>query len=205
MARTVPYVLPTFESKTQREEDLMPRIEPIDARDAEGKSRALLEGVHRKLGMTPNLTRTMARSSATLAGYLDLSRALATGSLSPREREQIALAVAETNGCGYCLAAHSAAGKLVGMSELEVRDARRGCATTKREELILTFAGEVLRQRGRVSDETLRRVRAAGITDGEITEIVATVALNVLTNYLSEVAGSEVDFPVAAALETTSA
>ncbi len=91
------------------------------------------------------------------------------------------------------------------MSELEVRDARRGCATTGREELILTFAGEVLRERGRVSDQTLRRIRTAGITDGEITEIVANVALNVMTNYLSEVAGTEVDFPVAAALETASA
>ena len=180
----------------------MPRIEPIDPRDAEGRTRELLDDVHRKLGMTPNLTKTMARSAATLAGYLGLSEALDDGALSRREREQIALTVAETNGCGYCLAAHSAVGKLVGLSELELRDARRGSATIKREELILTFAGEVLRERGHVCDDALRRIRAAGITDGEITEIVANVALHVFTNYLSQVAGTEVDFPVAVSLET---
>ena len=152
--------------------------------------------------MTPNLTRTMAHSAATLGGYLGLGGALAEGELSQREREQIALAVAEVNGCGYCLAAHSAVGKLVGLSELEVADARRGTATSKREHVILEFAGEVLAQRGRVSDEALRRVRDAGATDGEITEIVANVALNVFTNYLTEVAGTEVDFPAAPPIET---
>ncbi len=180
----------------------MTRIEPIDPRDSDGTTRDLLDGVRRKLGMTPNLTRTMARSAATLGGYLGLSGALDGGALSRREREQIALAVAETNGCGYCLAAHSAAGKLVGLSELELRDARRGSATGKREDEILRFAVEVLARRGRVSDNALHRVRQAGVTEGEITEIVANVALHVFTNYLNLVARTEVDFPAAPALET---
>jgi uncharacterized peroxidase-related enzyme len=181
----------------------MPRIEPTDRRKARGKCGELLEAVQRKLGMTPNLTLTMARSEATLAGYLGLSGALAEGALSAREREQIALAVAESNGCGYCLAAHSAMGKIVGMSELELLDARRGAATVKREKAILAFAGAVLTHRGRVSDEALQRVRQAGLSDGEITEIVANVALHVFTNYLNLVARTEVDFPTAPALEVT--
>jgi len=183
----------------------MPRIRPVDPRKAEGKSRELLETVRHKLGMTPNLTRTMARSAATLGGYLGLGGALAEGDLSQREREQIALAVAEANACDYCLAAHSAVGKLVGLSELDVVDARRGTATSKREEVILRFAGEVLERRGRVSDEALRRVRDGGVTDGEITEVVANVAFNLFTNYLNEVASTEVDFPAAPPLETANA
>ena len=94
--------------------------------------------------------------------------------------------------------------KLFGLSELELRDARRGSATATREAAILTFAGEVLAHRGRVSDDALRRVRQAGLTDGEITEIVANVALHVFTNYLNLVAGTEVDFPAAPVLETAS-
>ena len=180
----------------------MPRIDPIDPRKAEGKTRELLDAVQRQLGMTPNLPKTMAHSTATLSGYLGLSQALAGGTLSPREREQIALAVAQANGCGYCLAAHSAAGKLAGLSELELRDARGGTATGPRENAILAFTGGVLEHRGRVSDDALRRVREAGVSEGEITEIVANVALHVFTNYLNQVAQTEVDFPAASALET---
>jgi uncharacterized peroxidase-related enzyme len=180
----------------------MPRIEPIDLQQAAGKTREQLDAVRRKLGMSPNLTRTMARSEATLTGYLGLSGAVSAGSLSRREREQIALTVAEANDCGYCLAAHSAAGKLAGLSELEVRDARRGIATSTRENAVVVLARQVLAERGRVSDETLRRVRQAGITDGEITEIVANVALRVFTNYLNLVAQTDIDFPVASALDT---
>lgn len=180
----------------------MPRIEPIDPRKAEGTTREQLDAVRSKLGMTPNLTRTMARSTASLAGYLGLSGALADGALAAREREQIALAVAEFNGCGYCLAAHSAAGKLAGLSELEVLDARGGSATGTRENAILAFAGAVLRERGSVSDTALRRVREAGLTEGEITEVVANVALHVFTNYMNQVAQTTVDFPPARALQT---
>ncbi|HSR71176.1 MAG TPA: carboxymuconolactone decarboxylase family protein [Kiloniellales bacterium] len=179
----------------------MSRIERISPQKAEGTIRELLEAVRRKLGMTPNLIRTMACSAATLAGYLGLNEALGKGALSSREREQIALAVAQANGCQYCLAAHTAFGKLLGLSELEVCDARRGSATAKREDAILKFAGEVLARRGRVPDHELDRVRRAGLTDGEITEIVANIALNVFTNYLTEVAATEVDFPSAAAAE----
>ncbi|HSR54158.1 MAG TPA: carboxymuconolactone decarboxylase family protein [Acidobacteriota bacterium] len=179
----------------------MSRIERINPQKAEGTIRKLLEAVRRRVGMTPNLIRTMACSAATLAGYLGLDEALGKGALSSREREQIALAVAEANGCGYCLAAHTASGKLFGLSELEVCDARRGSATAKREDAILKFAGEVLARRGHVRDNELRRVRRAGLTDGEITEIVANVALNVFTNYMTEVAATKVDFPPAAVVE----
>jgi uncharacterized peroxidase-related enzyme len=181
----------------------MPRIEAIDPQDAQERTAQLLDGVQRRLGMTPNLIRTMAHSSATLSGYLDLSRALGRGALAAREREQIALAVAEIHGCDYCLATHSAMAKLVGLSELEVLDARRGLATSTRENAILVFAGELLARRGRVSDEVLRRVREGGLTEGEITEIVANVALHVFTNYLGEAARTEPDFPAAPVLETT--
>ena len=183
----------------------MPRIEAIDPTRAEGKSRDLLDAVRAKLGMTPNLTRTMAHSPATLAGYLGLSGAVADGSLSPREREQIALAVSETNGCDYCLAAHAAVGKIVGLSELEIADARRGSATSSRENAILSFTRDLLDQRGAVTDESLARVRDAGVSEGEITEVVANLALHVFTNYLNRLAQTEVDFPAAPPLESAKA
>ena len=180
----------------------MARINPIAPQQAQGKSRELLDAVREKLGMVPNLIKTMAHSPATLGAYLGMSGALADGKLSPREREQISLSIAETNGCNYCLAAHSAIGKLAGLSELEIRDARLGTSPSSRDNAILTFAREVMNERGRVSHEALTRIRQAGLDDGEITEIIAGVALNFFTNSLNLVAQTELDFPAAATLET---
>ena len=50
-------------------------------------------------------------------------------------------------------------------------------------------------QRGEISDAEFARVREAGYSEGEIAEIVANVAINILTNYFNLVARTEVDFP----------
>jgi alkylhydroperoxidase family enzyme len=44
-------------------------------------------------------------------------------------------------------------------------------------------------------------VKAAGFTDAQIVEIVAVVAENVLTNFLNNVAQTEIDFPAVRAAE----
>ena len=93
----------------------MPRIQALDPASATGRAKELLDGVRRKLGRTPNLMRTMANSPAVLEAYLGFSGALAGGTLPVKLREQIALAVAQVNGCDYCLAAHTAIGKSAGL------------------------------------------------------------------------------------------
>ena len=75
------------------------RIAPIDPASAQGKARELLSAVQSKLGMTPNLMRTLAQSPAALEGYLSLNNALAKGTLPAAVREQLALAVAQQNRC----------------------------------------------------------------------------------------------------------
>jgi alkylhydroperoxidase family enzyme len=54
----------------------------------------------------------------------------------------------------------------------------------------------LVNERGRISDETLASARSAGLSDAEIIEIVANVALNVLTNFANNLAETEIDFPV---------
>lgn len=61
---------------------------------------------------------------------------------------------------------------------------------------LVSFAKKIVRQRGHVADEDIENARKAGIDDGLMMEIVATVALNTLTNYANELAGTEIDFPV---------
>jgi uncharacterized peroxidase-related enzyme len=173
----------------------MPRLPAIDPTTATGSAKQLLDGVEARLGQVPNMVRGLANSPAALRGYLGLNGALAGGSLGAQLREQIALAVAEANGCDYCLAAHAALGKGAGLSEAEVLAARRGTAADSRRAAALRLAVALVEARGRVTDAELARSRAAGYSDGEIAEIVAEVALNVLTNYFNILAETEVDFP----------
>jgi len=173
----------------------MPRLRAIEATEPGSQAEALLDGVQKKLGMTPNLMRTMANSPAVLEAYLAFSANLNKSSLPPRLREQIALTVGEVNRCEYCLAAHTALAKMAGLSDEEIDDSRAGSSPDRKTEAILRFARMVVTQRGRVSDEDVAATRAANVTDAEIAEIVAIVALNIFTNYFNHVAETEVDFP----------
>ncbi len=171
------------------------RIAPVDPSQATGQAKELLAAVHAKLGVTPNLMKTLAHSPAALEGYLSLNAALAKGQLPAKVREQLALAVAQENGCEYCLAAHSLLGKHAGLKPEQIIAARKGQSEDARSRAELELASQILSSRGNLSDTQLAAARAAGISDGEIAEVVAHVALNVLTNYFNVLARTEVDFP----------
>jgi len=173
----------------------MQRLQAIDPETATGPAKQLLDGVQKKLGFTPNIMRTMANSPAVLQGYLNFSNALSKGSLSPKLREQIALVVAQDNQCEYCLAAHSAIGHTVGLSEEAIRDSRRGESPDGKEAAILKFASTLVVNRGWVTDEKIAKLHKAGVTEGEIAEVIANVSLTLFTNYLNHVAQTEIDFP----------
>src|SRR5258707_7778791 len=100
--------------------DSMPRITPVQPADATGKAKQLLDAVQAKLGLTPNLMKTLATSPAALEAYLNFGAALAGGGFDARLREQIAVAVAQANSCEYCLAAHTALGQLAGLKPEEI-------------------------------------------------------------------------------------
>jgi uncharacterized peroxidase-related enzyme len=174
----------------------MTQFQSIDPANAEGKAKTLLDAVKAKLGMTPNMTRIMAQSPAVLEGYLSFAGALGVGKLSAKLREQIALTTAEANACEYCLSAHAAFGKSVGLTADDVDAARDADATDARAREALRFARTLLAERGQVGDADIARLRAAGFSDGEVGEIIANVALNVFTNYFNKVTLPKVDFPV---------
>ena len=171
------------------------RLALIDPALAQGQQKELLDAVKAKLGLVPNMTRALANSPAALKSYLDLSGALNGASLSARQREQLALAVAEVNACGYCLSAHTLIGGKLGLRAEQVLDARRGLADDAKTAALLKLAQRIVLERGHVKDAELRAAREAGVTDGEIAETVAVVALNLFTNYLNHVAATPIDFP----------
>ena len=148
---------------------------------------------------TPNLFRVLANSPAALEGYLGLNGALAKGQLDARTRERIAIAVAELNGCSYCLSAHTYLGKNVAkLDDAEITANRSGASNDIKADAALRFATKVVTARGHVDDTDVAAVKAAGFDEAQIIEIVLHVALNTLTNYVNEVAKTEIDFPLVA-------
>lgn len=178
----------------------MTRIQAIAPEHATGKAKELLNAVNGKLGMVPNMARTMANAPSVLDGYLAFSGSLAKGALSAKVREQIALTVAQRNRCEYCLAAHSTIGKMVGLSEEQILDSRQAKAVDSKTEALLRFAGRLVDNRGRISDIELNELRNLGVDDSTVAEVVANVALNIFTNYFNHVSETEIDFPKVAPL-----
>jgi uncharacterized peroxidase-related enzyme len=186
--------------RNQNNNTTMSRIIALDPITATGKTAELFTAVKSKLGVVPNLMRTFGHSPAALEAYLGFKATLGTGVLPAKVREQIALTVAEINSCDYCLAAHSLVGKGTGLTGEAIAAARRSEADDPKTDALLKFAACVVEWRGLVTDDALAAVRKAGVSDAEIIETVAHVALNILTNYTNHVAQPVVDFPKAAPL-----
>ncbi len=173
----------------------MSRLPTIDPATASGAAKDLLEKTQAQLGRVPNLYRTMANAPVALEGYLAFRAALQHGQLSHRLREQLALVVAEANGCGYCVSAHVFRGTKIGILREELEANRQAEASDSKTAAALRFAHAVVARHGAVSDLELDIARAAGWSDEEISEIVAHVALNGFSNAFSHVAQPELDFP----------
>ena len=171
------------------------RIETLNPETTTGASKELFDAVQKKLGFIPNLIRVFGNSPATLKSYLSLGELNASGNFSNKFREQLALAIAEVNACNYCLSAHTAIGKMNGLTDEQTELSRQGFAADAKVQAGLQFAQLVTKNRGQVSTEAIQKVKEAGYNDGDILEIILNVVANTLTNYVNHVAETEVDFP----------
>jgi uncharacterized peroxidase-related enzyme len=175
----------------------MTRLKAISPDEATGKTKELFDDIQGKLGMVSNMMRTMGNSPALLEGYLGFSGALGQGKLGAKTGELIALAISEKNSCDYCLSAHSFIGeKLVHIDTNTLQKARSANASDAKTDTILKFATVLLKKQGLLNDADVDIVKSAGLSDGEIGEIIGHVALNVLTNYFNNTANTAIDFPV---------
>ena len=179
----------------------MSRLPIPDFDTAPDASKPILEAVHKQLGVVPNMFRLIAASPAALEGFAGNNAALAK-TLDVKTRERIALAVAQVNGCDYCLSAHTYLGlNLAKLTPEEVARNRRGQSGDAKADIAVRFAAKVVRERGQVSDSDIAELREAGYADGQIVEIVAVAAENVFTNLLNNVARTDIDFPAVTAAD----
>ncbi|AZV27823.1 alkylhydroperoxidase [Pseudomonas syringae] len=168
----------------------MSRIAPLSLETATDATRPTLEGVQKKIGFLPNLFTTLATAPVALDAYVQISATLGKTSLSAKEKEAVYLATSQVNGCDYCLAAHTLFASKAGLAAEEIIEARHG-----RLNAFATLAHQLTETRGHLSNEQIAAARAAGIDDKKIIEVIAVVAAQTLTNYLNNVALTDIDFP----------
>ncbi len=174
---------------------------PASIADAPAAAQPTLEAVNNLLGSVPNLFRIMSNSPSALDAYVGLNAALSKGKLPSATRERIALAVADVNGCDYCLAAHSYFGQnFENLTSAEIARNRQGRSTDVKADIAVRFAVSIAENRGQVDASLFNEVKEAGYDEGQIVEIITHVALNTLTNYVNEVLHTEIDFPNTAKL-----
>jgi uncharacterized peroxidase-related enzyme len=179
----------------------MTRLKVLNPDQASGKTKELFNAINSKFGLIPNMMKTMGNSPALLEGFLNFNSALSGGTLGAKTSALIALAVSESNGCHYCLVSHTFVGANITKLDADaMKAARKGNAKDAKTAAILRFAQTLVSKSGRVSDEDVNTVRAAGATEGEVGEIVGHVALNILTNYFNNTANTELDAELTVAL-----
>ncbi len=177
----------------------MSRIAIPTTEQTPAASLPILEAVGKQLGVVPNLFKVEALSTAALEAHVSLNTAV-NKTLDARTRERIALAVAQVNGCDYCLSAHTyLAANVAKLDAAEIAAARQGHSADVKADAAVAFAKKVAELRGQVANADLAAVREAGFSDAQVIEIVANVALNTLTNLVNNVAHTDIDFPVVTA------
>jgi alkylhydroperoxidase family enzyme len=175
----------------------MSRVLSVSPEEARGPARELLIAVGGAFGMVPNATRVMAQSPPVLEGFLALSTALGKVGIGDKLHTQVKLAASEANACNYCTSILCAVGSQAGLTAADLLEGRSARAADARTNAALKFAAQVLESRGKVTDEDLRAVRAAGFDDAGVVEIVASVVLGCYTNFLNNVAETPLDIPAA--------
>ncbi len=182
----------------------MQRLNSVNPQVAQGRTKELLETVQQAFGVVPNTARVMANSPAVLESFLAFSTAMGRASLGAKLHNQVKLSTSESNSCDYCTSILTAVAPSAGLSAADILTGRTGHSEDRRIKAALTFAHHVLESRGKVSDQQLTAIREAGYGDTEIVEIVASVVLGCFTNFLNNVADTELDIPKAEPVEACS-
>ena len=175
----------------------MARVKQISAQEANDDVKSMYAELEKKMGRVPNIFQNMGNSAAVLKGFLGLNEAAENTSLPAPLREEIALTVGEANHCCYSLAAHTAIAQQQGVAEADVPLARQAISKDPKTQAILKFAKLVVDQRGSVTDADVNALKAAGVSDQELVEIVLVITENMFANYFNHITDPKIDFPLA--------
>ena len=179
----------------------MQRIPTVGIGSAPENSKPALKQVKAMFGRVPNIFASVAHSPAALNALTAMFAALEEGTLAGKPHEAIALRVGEIHGCNYCVAAHTAKARMMGVTAEDTMTFREGQADDPKLKALLGLVTIVVEKRGHVSDSELQAARDAGLSDAEALEALAIVVVNTFTNYVNALVRTEVDFPAAPSIQ----
>lgn len=169
--------------------------------EVSSNNQAIFDNLKSKLGFVPNLYATYAHSENALGNYLALSGAKT--SLSVKEKEVVNLAVSQVNNCEYCLAAHTAIGKMNGFNDEQILEIRTGSASfDTKTNALAALAKNITENRGRADESVVNNFFDAGYNKENLVDTIVLVGDKTISNYLHSTTQIPVDFPAAPALET---
>lgn len=172
----------------------VPKREEVNA-----SNQAIFDNLEKQVGFVPNLFATYAYSENALKNYLDFAGA--PSSLKAKEKEAVNLAVSQVNNCDYCLAAHTAIGKMNGFNDEQILELRQGKASfdTKLNALA-ALSKNITENRGSTDASVVEDYFNAGWTKENLIDTISLVGDKTISNYINNTVKTPIDFPAAIAL-----
>lgn len=162
-------------------------------------NQAIFDTLKKNLGFVPNLYAYYAKNETALDDYLALQNRKST--LRAKEREVVNLVTSQVNGCRYCQSAHTELGKMNGFTEEQILEIRKGAASfDAKTDALAKLTKAIVEGRGKVGDDVKENFFAAGYTEANLIDVVIVVGDKIISNYIHNLTGFEIDFPLAAEL-----
>lgn len=162
-------------------------------------NKAIFDNLNKAIGMVPNLYATMAYSENALGNYVTFQGGKT--SLRGKEKEAVNLIVSQVNGCSYCLSAHTAIGKMHGLTDEQIIEIRNGVASFDAKlDALVKLAKNITENRGKADSALVDNFFAAGYNEGSLVDLIMLVGDKTIMNYLHNLTDIPVDFPLAPAL-----
>ena len=176
----------------------MSRISPLHHETADVHVSAIFKEIENAFGKVPNLFRTYAHHPSLLeANWNKVKAVMMQGSLGMKLKQTLAVLVSKDNSCSYCVAAHTAALKSIGVGDDKIKtigDDPDKAGFSDKEKALIKFARKANTSPLKVSDDEFAAVRAAGASDGEIVEALGVMELFTSFNKFLDSLQVEIDF-----------
>lgn len=164
----------------------MQTFEIFTPETAPAPAGTMLASLHDLLGFVPNVFAVMAAAPPVLSAFMVLNQEFSKTSLTPEEREVVQITVSTQNGCGYCVAGHTAFAHAQGVSETVINAVRR-CTdiADPRLRALQAFTRAVAANNGRIDTDEVRRFLSAGYTRAHMQEVILGICVKTFSNLTS--------------------
>ncbi|MFT5470257.1 MAG: putative peroxidase-related enzyme [Verrucomicrobiales bacterium] len=176
----------------------MPRFPSLEEETATPEVAAILSDFRQKMGfpIAPNFIRTQGAAPSVARGTWGVvENVLCEGALPRSLKEMMFVAISKDRNCNYCEAAHIACCKMLGVDQMEIDAVVEDVASVQpaRVRDLIQFSVKCARSPQSLTDEDFASLRAHGLGEPEIIEVIAMSALAVYANTIADATQVEAD------------